>query len=455
MERFFTQAIKRDNFDGIAFLTNYCENFSVDTSAWNVSQFHSAINYYLNVNFNLSKVMIFTKFYRQYYGQRAASIIKGESGLSEQALRNASIAIFDKHEGLVNMRALFSFLTDHVGREQVIDPLTKQDALWKLVDFYTRDRQFFTLSQHSENNSLDVEDIARYFGTQFSQKQTLDKVFTVALRLDGTAHYKKFEDAMMKELKNYQARNHGAMPPSFDKSAVKKIYLKLRATEKLNPEGSELMLYILKALHLNQEVIDYCTLSSAAATNNVKQYYMSEAMMQMPLRSKKQYHTTLKEVNVLPEDAAEMNACQLTQATKAVMLDKGGAAGYRYFQDRSDAIRKENQAREDMLLSMYNCVFDNAETTSLEDFKKTYLRSGLLAAKIAKESFAVNQLQEIIKGKDYDEIENLFSLYQLIREERHLRATHADADKIKAVEERRRLLQHDMNRKTVQALEEV
>lgn len=137
------------------------------------------------------------------------------------------------------------------------------------------------------------------------------------------------------------------------------------------------------------------------------------------------------------------------------MLDKGGAAGYRYFQEKSDALRKENLARDDMLLSMYNSVFADVHTTSLEDFKKTYLRSGLLAARIAKESFAVNQISTIIKGKDYDEIENLFSLYQLIREESHLTRTRAPQDQIDKVAERRRLLQHDMVKSDVKALEQI
>ena len=116
----------------------------------------------------------------------------------------------------------------------------------------------------------------------------------VALRLDGTSQGKQFEDAMLRELKSYQARNFGAMPPSFEPKAVKNAYLKLRATDRLNPDGSELMLFVLKSLNLNQEVIDYCTLSAENNNNNVKQYYMSEALMQMPLHPKKQYHTSLQ-----------------------------------------------------------------------------------------------------------------------------------------------------------------
>lgn len=67
----------------------------------------------------------------------------------------------------------------------------------------------------------------------------------------------------------------------------------------------------------------------------------------------------------------------------------------------------------------------------------------------------MNQLSRIIRGKDYDEIENLFSLYQLIREESHLTKTRAPQDEINKVSERRRLLQHDMIKEDVRALEQI
>ena len=37
--------------------------------------FRSAVNYYMNVDFNLSKVMIFTKFYKNYYASRSKNIL--------------------------------------------------------------------------------------------------------------------------------------------------------------------------------------------------------------------------------------------------------------------------------------------------------------------------------------------------------------------------------------------
>ena len=45
--------------------------------------------------------------------------------------------VFD-NEHLVDMRAMFAVLLDKVGRKQVIDPVTKEDGLWRIVEFFTR-----------------------------------------------------------------------------------------------------------------------------------------------------------------------------------------------------------------------------------------------------------------------------------------------------------------------------
>jgi len=47
----------------VAFLTNYCQTFSVNIGRWDIGLFKNALDYYLNDNFNLNKVMVFSKFY--------------------------------------------------------------------------------------------------------------------------------------------------------------------------------------------------------------------------------------------------------------------------------------------------------------------------------------------------------------------------------------------------------
>jgi len=70
LKMYFEKCLKRDNFDGIAYLTNYCEKHEVNTGSWDIGSFRPALNYYLNVNYNVGKVMVFTKFYTNFYKDR-------------------------------------------------------------------------------------------------------------------------------------------------------------------------------------------------------------------------------------------------------------------------------------------------------------------------------------------------------------------------------------------------
>ena len=86
--------------------------------------FRSALDYYLNDNFNLNKIMIFVKAYTHFYQDRAANF-NGKD-------------IMDEHADLVNMKKLFSFLVDKVGAHRVVDPVTKTDTLWELIEMSTQ-----------------------------------------------------------------------------------------------------------------------------------------------------------------------------------------------------------------------------------------------------------------------------------------------------------------------------
>lgn len=133
------------------------------------------------------------------------------------------------------------------------------------------------------------------------------------------------------------------------------------------------------------------------------------------------------------------------------MLDKGGAEGYRFFNDKAETLRKQNTAREDLLVNLYDSVFGDRASMSIDDFRKTYLRSSLVATRVAKESMAVNQIKRVIEGKDFEEIENLFSLYQALREEKHLEGT-SDNERLNEVRQRRKQLQVQVGREDFEAL---
>jgi len=114
---FLRTSLKHDNIDGVAYLTNYIQRYKVDTSKMPIQKFHSMLDYYLNHNFNLSKVMVFCKFYRQFYTDTIARqlpqvIAKDQKPgtLDHVQLKMLKDRVFSKHDSLVDMRALSRFL---------------------------------------------------------------------------------------------------------------------------------------------------------------------------------------------------------------------------------------------------------------------------------------------------------------------------------------------------------
>lgn len=122
MKIFYQQSLRRDNLDGIAYLCNYCTEREVPFEIFDLSAFHNALNYYLNVQPNISKVMIFTKFYCAYYNERQKKLLTNAKPLKEKQMQLAAKALFSENAGLVNMPQLFGYLVEYVGGEQMLDP---------------------------------------------------------------------------------------------------------------------------------------------------------------------------------------------------------------------------------------------------------------------------------------------------------------------------------------------
>lgn len=139
LNMYFEKCLARDNLDGIAYLTNYCSKHNVNTSNWNLSSFRPALNYYLNVNYNAGKVMVFTKFYTNFYKDRKNYCFNQ----ANEDLSEAASLIFGKYDDVIDLRSIFNYLIKQVGTKQIVDPLTKEDALWNLVEFFTKDPKFY------------------------------------------------------------------------------------------------------------------------------------------------------------------------------------------------------------------------------------------------------------------------------------------------------------------------
>jgi hypothetical protein len=125
LSSFFEQCLKKDNFDGLAHLASYVERYQVNISAWEMSRFRSAIDFYLNHSFDINKLLTFSRFYIHY----------ANSQLVNQAdFQN----VFGELESLVDMNALFGYLVDKVGTKTFIDPTTKEDPLQNLIEFFAQ-----------------------------------------------------------------------------------------------------------------------------------------------------------------------------------------------------------------------------------------------------------------------------------------------------------------------------
>ena len=91
----------------------------------------------------------------------------------------------------------------------------------------------------------------------------------------------------------------------------------------------------MKAAKMNDEIIDYCSFDTECP---IKQFYMAEALMQMELQKGTSYTKVLQRAKVIPE-SGEITPCQLTQATKALFLDKGPKDAINFFEERAHSIK--------------------------------------------------------------------------------------------------------------------
>lgn len=159
------------------------------------------------------------------------------------------------------------------------------------------------------------------------------------------------------------------------------MYLKMRAAKKIDDKpSSELMLFLLNAAGLHEEVIDFCLHINQAS--QIKEYYLSEALLHVAPQK------------VIPDSTENLSACTVTQGTKALFLQNKPEHALKFFKDNSANINKQCEAREKALVDFYDQIFNtkssNNEDVSLKEFKTLYKRTQLKASRVAKEVFAVN-----------------------------------------------------------------
>lgn len=128
---FYSKSLKTDNFDGLAHLINYVEQNNISIHEWDITRFRSAVNFYLNHSFDISKLLTFVRYYVAF----GDSCLRNGSGVTD---KDRFDEVFGELEQLVDINALFTYLVDRVGSKSFIDPLTKEDPMMNLIAFFSK-----------------------------------------------------------------------------------------------------------------------------------------------------------------------------------------------------------------------------------------------------------------------------------------------------------------------------
>ena len=84
-----------------------------------MNSFRSALDHYLNRDFDLSKIMIFLKFYQRHIADRSRhafdKVDSSQKELTDSTILSLTSSIYGQSEGLVDFSSLVEHLVDQVG----------------------------------------------------------------------------------------------------------------------------------------------------------------------------------------------------------------------------------------------------------------------------------------------------------------------------------------------------
>lgn len=126
------------------------------------------------------------------------------------------------------------------------------------------------------------------------------------------------------------------------------------------------------------EIIDLCDnyeqlTGNTSANEDVRNYYLSDALIQMPLGQGNHYYDLLQEA-VFKETNQE-SACYITQMTKAYIQDGNSDHAVKFFNQSLKKLQELKENREEYLLNLYDAIFGESTTElSYEEFKEKYLK---------------------------------------------------------------------------------
>lgn len=187
LQKFFTQSVRGDNFSGLGHLLTYAKKYGIQIGEWNLGQFKTALDFHLNQRPNLNNVLIFTKYYTYFHQCRLSKELKAldtsVAQLSEGDKYALNSRVFNQPT-LVDMRSLFGHLVKSLGERQAIDPVTKEDALWQIVEFFSKPG-VNEIAQYGQTtfNSLEDSDISAFLVNRLNDTRAFEKITQILIRL--------------------------------------------------------------------------------------------------------------------------------------------------------------------------------------------------------------------------------------------------------------------------------
>ena len=157
---------------------------------------------------------------------------------------------------LVDMRSLFGHLVASLGTKQAIDPVSKEDALWRIVEFFNQ-KGIREISNFGETafNTISDDDVSAYLNNRINDSRGFDKIAHVLLRNPENS---RIHDQVLQSLKGVQTRQ-GVLPISFEPNRIRSAYLRLKAVKhQLSEKNLEFFMYLFKSLEMWPEIIDAC-----------------------------------------------------------------------------------------------------------------------------------------------------------------------------------------------------
>lgn len=174
---------------------------------------------------------------------------------------------------------------------------------------------------------------------------------------------------------------------------------------------------------MHAEIVDLCENfeslcgGQAAASSEIKQYYLASAILDMPHSKQHHYHDLLKDA-VFQGQEQSASAGYVTAMTKAHLKDGAVEHSLKYFESELVKMRELKGKREDFLVTIFDSVYgESTSELTYEQYKARYIDSMQMSESLMRESFAVNLLSRVIRDKNYEEVDTLFQLYLVQKHE--------------------------------------